>query len=295
MISYQRKFYPFSKILGWSSSRYETFRLCKRKYYYVYYSKFDTENPQEKILELKNLKSIPLTIGTVVHDIIKTILKRYKKVETPVDENRLKNFIFDCTRTYYKSHSFLEHYYDLNTEDFSDQLFEEVFSKIEVFLNSQSLSFILSESMPYKDYWVIEPEGFGETRIDVMKAYCKVDFAFPIGENILIYDWKTGKKSKFKHKNQMVGYAYWASEAFDVPKSKIIPKIAYLNKVIEEDPINVTENDIENFPDKVKKDSMEMYDFCADVEKNIPKKIDKFEKNENLQICMNCNFRELCF
>ena len=37
------KRFPFTSILGWSATRYETFSICKRKYYYQYYSKYDRE------------------------------------------------------------------------------------------------------------------------------------------------------------------------------------------------------------------------------------------------------------
>ncbi|WDP92408.1 MAG: PD-(D/E)XK nuclease family protein [Desulfobacter sp.] len=295
MISYQNKSYPFSKILGWSSSRYETFRICKRKYFYTYYSRFDTKDSPEKIQALKNLTSIPLSTGTIVHDIIKTILKRYQKVESNIDAERLKDYILNETKAYCKTHSFLEHHYDISKEDFSDQLFEDVFSKISTFIKSNSFSFILSEALPHKNEWVIEPGGFGETRIGGMKAYCKVDFSFPTNDAVYIYDWKTGKKSFFKLKNQMLGYAYWASEAFNIPKDRVFPKIAYLNATPEEDPIELAEKDIINFPEKVKKDSEEMYQFCSNIDDNIPIDRDSFSKTENIKICMNCNFRELCF
>ena len=33
------KQFPFTPILGWSSTRYDMFSLCRRRYFYHYYGK----------------------------------------------------------------------------------------------------------------------------------------------------------------------------------------------------------------------------------------------------------------
>ena len=47
--------FDFSKILGWSVSRYNMFQTCKRQYYYNYYGKYDNKYPYSEIKKLKNL------------------------------------------------------------------------------------------------------------------------------------------------------------------------------------------------------------------------------------------------
>ncbi len=84
------KRYQFSSILGWSVTRYDTFIACKRMYYYQYYAKFDPDYLRMKIDELKNLNSIPLEIGNIVHDTISTVLRRLLKSNNEIDRDRFE-------------------------------------------------------------------------------------------------------------------------------------------------------------------------------------------------------------
>ena len=54
------KEFEYTAILGWSSTRYDIFSECKRKYYYQYYAKFDKEYQKHNIDFLKGLTSIPM-------------------------------------------------------------------------------------------------------------------------------------------------------------------------------------------------------------------------------------------
>ncbi|MCX6071749.1 MAG: hypothetical protein NTU91_12985 [Chloroflexi bacterium] len=37
--------FPYTPILGWSLSRYDLFSLCKRKYFFHYYTKSTVKSP----------------------------------------------------------------------------------------------------------------------------------------------------------------------------------------------------------------------------------------------------------
>jgi ATP-dependent helicase/DNAse subunit B len=80
--------YPFSPILGWSISRYEVFDKCKRQYFYTYYSKHGPVVPHYKMAQLRDLTSVPLEIGNVVHDVLEAFLKRLQKSDSDIDEQR---------------------------------------------------------------------------------------------------------------------------------------------------------------------------------------------------------------
>ena len=49
------KKFDFTPILGWSVSRYDTFKTCRRRYYYTYYAKFDPEFSADRINRLKQM------------------------------------------------------------------------------------------------------------------------------------------------------------------------------------------------------------------------------------------------
>jgi hypothetical protein len=79
-----------------------------------------------------------------------------------------------------------------------------------------------------REEWIIEPYGYGETRVGGLKVYCKVDFLFPVAGVLHIIDWKTGKERSEKHASQILGYVVWAAYHFDKPVNNIRPIVAYL-------------------------------------------------------------------
>ena len=187
--------FPYSPILGWSFSRYETFRNCKRKYFYNYYGKHDSEFNSEKIEYLRGLTSIPLEIGNITHEIIQSILKRFLKSTEPIDREKFelytKNNILPSL-----SKNFFEIYYGGLEKIEADQLLEKTKRCLNNFLTSDRFEWIKGSAIAEKDNWIIEPSGFGESRLDGMKLYSKVDFLIPIESKIVILEWKTGKKNE---------------------------------------------------------------------------------------------------
>ena len=288
------KTFDYTPILGWSMSRYDLFLLCKRKYYYKYYAKYDPEYPRHKIEKLKNLTSVPLEIGIIVHDIIKEILKRLLKTEEKIDRKRFVDFTRRETEKSINSKTFEEIYYQRISQINIDELLVDITTCLSNFLNSKRFDFITTEAIKSKLEWIIEPPGYGETRIDGLKAYCKVDFLFPVDNKVIILDWKTGKTREDKYRNQLVGYSCWASYNFDKAPSQIIPIVVYLNPQYSEKEIEISEIDIKDFANKIEIETNEMYSFCQNIEDNIPLNKESFYKTSNNKICDYCNFRELC-
>jgi len=287
------KQFEFTPILGWSASRYDTFKTCQRRYYYTYYAKFDPVLSIDRINRLKKMTSIPLEIGNIVHDIIKVLLERFQKTEKQIDSRRFYDYARNLTEQYCKK-PFAEIYYKEINQVNIDDLYENVRLCLSNLLNSQRFMWMLQNAIKKKDRWVIEPPGFGQTVINGLKAYCKVDFLFPVDNDFYIMDWKTGKADTLKHRKQMLGYTAWASFHFDHAPEKIHPVIAYLKPDYSEDTMHISQPDTENFADTVKNETLEMYNFCTDIEDNIPKGKDLFEKTTNTVFCNYCNFRELC-
>lgn len=287
------KRFDFTPILGWSVSRYDTFKTCLRRYYYTYYAKFDPEHNANKINRLKKMTSIPLEIGNIVHDIIKVLLERLQKTEQPIDGNRFYAYARKITGQYCKK-PFSEIYYDEIRQIDVDEVYENVRLILSNLLNSQRFVWLIGNALKSKDHWVIEPPGFGQTVINGLKAYCKVDFLFPVDDILYIMDWKTGKADQNKHCKQMIGYSAWAAFHFKHNPSKIQPIIAYLKPDYTEETLNVTQSDTDHLAELVKNETLEMYEFCSDIENNIPKEKAFFEKTDICVFCDYCNFRELC-
>jgi hypothetical protein len=288
------KSFDYTDILGWSVSRYDKFSACARQYYYDYYAKYDPEFSREKINKLKAMTSQALEAGNVVHDSVKVLLERLLKSDKPIDAGRFLDYARKMAGEYCGSKTFSEVYYKEKPALCAADILPAVELSLNNLLASGRFKWIREKAIANKTGWLIEPPGYGETRISGMKAYCKVDFLFPVEGALYILDWKTGKRDEKKHTKQLLGYATWASYHFDTEPAKIFPSIVYLNPVYceFETPFSVAAT--RDFINQVKSETEALYCMCRDVAKNIPKEKDAFARTENEFACRYCNYRELC-
>ena len=103
--------FGFTDVLGWSYTRYSTFQSCKRQYFYEKYPKFDLEHNYLKIKSLSQLTSIPLEIGFITHELIKTLLARLKRSSEPIDRERFFDYARREGESIFKSRNFEDIYY----------------------------------------------------------------------------------------------------------------------------------------------------------------------------------------
>lgn len=289
-----RKF-PFSPILGWSASRYDTFLLCKRKYYYRYYAKFDPKVPVRQIDELKALSSIPMAIGSTVHEVIEDLLNRLRRTAEDIDRARFSDHVRRETAAAIARTTFQEVRYGERAAVRVEDMLPKVETCLENLLDSSRYRWLVEEAIHTSDRWVIDPPGYGETRMDEMKVYFKVDFLFPVGERLHILDWKTGKRDDDTHRKQLMGYSAWAVFHFNVAPDQVQSAVAYLFPEYAEEEHTFTAVDLQNFSVRVRAETDEMYEYLRDVDQNIPVDKPEFARVDDARICPYCEFRGLCF
>jgi CRISPR/Cas system-associated exonuclease Cas4 (RecB family) len=287
------KKFNYTNILGWSISRYDKFLSCKRQYFYDYYAKYDKDVPIEKLLFLKSLTSKALETGNITHDLIRDILIRYKKSTKPINKDKLFKYVFNMTEKYCSSKTFFEHYYN-GEIIYVDEIYIKVKNILLNLLQSKIFSWIEKNAIKQLDKWIIEPDGFGETRINNFKAFCKVDFLFPLEDKIYILDWKTGKVDEKKHPKQLLAYALWANYNFEIKVENIVPIVVYLYPYYNEKNIQVSAFKMAEFASTVEKETKDMYEYLADIEKNIPKDKKEFPLTSNIFYCKYCSYKEIC-
>ena len=286
--------FKFTSILGWSASRYDTFQACARQYFYTYYARYDKDYPRQRIDVLKRMTTIPLETGNIVHDVIEVLLQRLLKTEEAIDRERFADYTSRKATDYCRKKVFTEIYYHEISRIPLDDILERVRSCLDNLLSSERFEWLTQKAVQEKEDWIIEPGGYGETRIDGMKAYCKVDFLFPLDDKIFILDWKTGKPNEIRHRKQLLGYTSWAAFHLSKGASDIVPIIAYLQPTYFEQALVFNEFDVQEFAIQVRKETGEMYAYCKDVQENIPRDKAEFVMTTNTNICAFCNFRELC-
>jgi CRISPR/Cas system-associated exonuclease Cas4 (RecB family) len=287
--------YDFTPILGWSISRYEVFDKCKRQYFYQYYAKYVPGVPIYKMKQLKDLTSVALEVGNVVHDVLEALLRRLQKSDSDVDEARFHKYAIDKAGEYFAAKTFIEVLYGWQEELDMDFARNRIRVCLDNFMGSPAYSWIFMNALRSKDNWMIEPPGYGETRLDGLKAYCKMDFLFPLEKEVAVLDWKTGRKDNHKHRKQVLGYAAAASSNFGIPMEQIFPRIVYLYPEYDELELRVGERDLKEFFEGVHTETEQMYAYCSDIEQNVPKPMDVFPMAPSESICRYCNYQELCF
>ena len=252
------------------------------------------EVSQAKIQQLKSLTSFALESGNIVHDCIRDLLVRMQKTTKPISKPRFLQYAKTMTENYCKSKTFSEVYYKQKESVTAEDVFVQVSKIIENFLTCKRLKWIFEVASPESKDWIIEPGGFGETRIENYKAYCKVDFLIPVKDKVYILDWKTGKQDLQKHSRQLIGYSLWASYHFNTNAKNINSTVVYLYPDYNEYTVELTDENLANFRQQVETETKQMYEYLKDIENNIPKEKDCFEKTDNEFFCRYCNFREIC-
>jgi len=287
------KNFPFTSILGWSVSRYDVFTSCKRKYFYAYYAKHDSEIELAKIQRLKNLTTTALEIGNIAHDVIRDLLKRLQTSSVPVNQEKLEVYTLKMAADYCANKEFMEAYYQQAQTVSSEEIGLVTYQSVINLLNSERFEWLNRIPLEKRKDWIIEPDGFGETRINDLKAYCKVDFLIPLDDKAFILDWKTGKKDEQKHKKQMIGYSMFAYYNLGFEPQNINSLVAYIKEHYEEFFPQISSEEIVNFTDIVRQETEEMYKFNSDIQNNTPISKEHFEMVNN-GLCRFCEYRELC-
>jgi PD-(D/E)XK nuclease superfamily len=285
--------YSYTPILGWSMSRYDTFTSCKRKYYYQYYGKYDKEFQRKKIDNLKRLTSVPMEIGNVVHDVAAVLLERLVKSNSQIESSKFNSFITNMISESSLTKKYFEVYYGEKSIITPQEIEQPANICFSLFFKSQRFTW-LKKSLFQNDQWLIEPAGYGETRLQGMKIYAKVDFLVIVDGKVVIIDWKTGRQEKEKHTKQLFGYSAWAINNLNKEPSDIQAIIAYMKPEYDEISISPTKTDLQKLTTQMQEETNEMYALCSDVQDNCPLDKEHFEMTKNSHTCAICNFKELC-
>ena len=287
--------YPYTPILGWSLSRYDLFSICKRRYFFQYYAKYDREVSIRRLNRFKQLTNVAMETGTIVHEVIEALLRRLRTTAETIDRPRFLTYADQAIEHSLQGKTFEEVVYGETQAVDADDLRPKVHACLENLLASDRYRWLVDEAAKASGQWIIDPPGYGETRLDQLKVYIKVDVLFPLGDEIHILDWKTGKIDSGKHRKQLVGYATWASIHFGIAPERVRPTIAYLYPAYEEVQQSFTNADLQAFAVQVRAETNEMYEYCRDIEQNIPLDKADFPRVDDERVCAQCAFRGICF
>jgi hypothetical protein len=292
---------------SWSKTRDEVFKACPRQYWFAYYGYWngwlkDALERTRQIYILKNLKNRHIWAGEKVHECIRRSLNNIRRGirVLPVDEivsitlNQMRaEFRSSKSKNYWKNPKtcgLFEHEYEI---ELTDDQWREVANNVETCLRNFYASDIYDglKSHP-KEGW-LEVEEFSSFHLDTIKINLSIDCAIKEGDDIYIYDWKTGKGLSEDLSIQLCCYALYAMEKWHAPPDslKIIEYNLSFNK---SNFFSVTHEEVEAIQGYIRGSMKDMHSLLIDVDHNIPKEEDRFSKVKEERVSLRCNFRKVC-
>ena len=296
----------FKNEFSWSVSRDDTFRKCRRMYYYQYYGfwggwDFASDKRNRAIYILKQLQNRQMWAGSTVHACIENTLNEIKigiekmeigqKIETTLNLMR-KEFLSSKNKNYLtdpKTCALFEHEYGLEvSEEEWKSNADNVVECLKQFFNSD----VYEEIIQLSDNQWPELEQFPFFYLEDFKIYAVLDFAFRRNDEIIIYDWKTGREDPEKDKFQLACYGLFAIHRWNIKTDKVKLVDFYLSNDNQNE-FSLEDFEIDEIQDQIMNSINEMLDMLDDPQENIARE-DGFPFTENEQICKYCNFSSIC-
>ncbi|MBT3375582.1 MAG: hypothetical protein HN742_38775 [Lentisphaerae bacterium] len=294
----------------WSVSRAKLFEDCPRAYYYQYYGSWggwerDTDPATRQLYILKNIKTLPMWAGTIVHETIADALNRYSRNNSPIQAGELQAIARQKLRSGWvesvngewlqrpKRTNLHELYYgdgkSLPKEQ-TERTKERVYGALAAFADAQILHEILT--VPYMNWKPVDQ--LDSFRLQDLKVWCAVDFAFtdPAG-GLRIIDWKTGGEHREALRVQLACYALYAAEKWFAAIENVKLQGVFLNENARVSTYEVAPDILVEAQDHILSSAADMRGKLLDVAANTARE-DDFPCCEKEHICRYCNYREVC-
>jgi CRISPR/Cas system-associated exonuclease Cas4 (RecB family) len=302
---------PLVNEFTWSVSRNSQFQDCRRAYYYQYYGSWngwDAAAPERtrRIYLLKNLKTLDMWGGTIVHDTIAEALRRYSTKAAPITAAELQatarqklragwlEAVNGEWRTSPKKTNLTELFYgngkSLPPEQ-TERIKEKIYDCLRAFAESALLRQIQAATyLAWKPVDKLDSFLLGET-----KVWCAVDFAYtdPAGA-LRILDWKTGGENEDALQLQLACYAYFAADKWRAKLETLRVYGVFLRDNAREKEYPLTPEILVEARERMLQSAAEMRKFLRDPQANEPLPEEEFPLCTRERTCARCNYRELC-
>lgn len=284
------------------------FEECPRRYYYHYH--FATQAgsyliPSDELklaAEMRRIKTLDMWVGEVVHEAIQWTLEQIGMGNAPSEEEIKSNARQRLSegwsaskkqlwRTYQDdSHpNLFPHYYKIPVDETStNRLKNKVYVSLGNFVRSEVFQQI--NATPGERWLPIEK--YASFRLDGLLMYVKFDFAMRDGDQLIVYDWKTGKPSQDVTR-QLICYALYTAYKWQTPTENIKVCAVYLHPEVELREHSVRHEDIEDLRSYVRQGFDAMVKCLRDPINHVGI-VDDFPVTENLRQCLYCSFKGLC-
>jgi len=290
---------------SWSLSRNRTFSDCPRRYWFHYYGSWGgwdrgADEVAQELYRLKNVTNLHLIAGDVVHRAIERTLHLLRNgAEASVDDT-VAWCKAEMQKAYRESQQelwrespkrytrlFEHHYGPQPTRDFLVKIARKIGESVRTFFSSTSFA-IIKETDPNE--W-LAMENLDTFQFEGTKVYAVPDFAVRHRGEVLLFDWKTGRKDA-RNNDQLVLYAVFAAAKWGIDIRSIRGAPVYLMNGGNFDSRPVGPEDVARVGDMMRQSIAEMKSRLDDEANNVAVK-DKFAPTPGF-VCRSCSFRGVC-
>jgi CRISPR/Cas system-associated exonuclease Cas4 (RecB family) len=301
---------------SWSFSAAEDFEQCRRRRYWSKYGMWGgwarNASPEQKaayrLCKMDNRWGL---MGQAAENAIMWVLRQHQQ-GIPVDAAAAWNTVarpfmtkkwtesaegnwrsapkqFCCLR---------EHYYNTleNENEAKRQLAAKIQNCIANFI--EKVLPRIGTIQPAQEFQIATPEQGGDVEnfiYEGVKIYSIPDYAYKIGDEVHIHDWKAGKIKADQHRLQLSLYALWAIVKHGASLDRIFLYVEYLNEgqVL---PFQIAAAELEETKALMSDSVGEMTEYLVDHDrdKNEPLPKEEWELALDPASCGQCNFYELC-
>ena len=296
--------------LSWSVSRDHLFQSCKRAYYYQYYGSWggwegDAPQRTRTLYILKNIKTLAMWAGTIVHETIAHALNRFAQTGREITAGelqgrarmKLRNGWVEAVGREWeyrpKKTNLHELYYGNGRtlpKERTERIKQRVYSCLEAFAESAVLDRILAA--PYVNWRPVDTlDSFS---MDGLKVWAAIDFAYTDPSGVLrILDWKTGGEKREALLIQLGCYALYSIDKWGADLGKVRLHGVFLNEEARVSDYEVDSARLVQTKDVILTSAAAMREMLVDRVANVAAEED-FPCCENDRICRWCNYRAAC-
>lgn len=294
----------------WSVSRHKLFCDCQRAYYYNYYCSWggweaSAPAPVRQYYLLKNLKSLDMWAGSLVHEVIADALRRFARSAAPITAGELQaqarqklrdgwvEAVSGAWRTQPKKNNLSELYYG-NGKNLPPEQTERTKTRVYEALAGFAESAVLQEilAVPYLQWKPVDK--LDSFLMDGLKVWCAVDFACTDATGKLrILDWKTGGEREDQLRLQLACYAFYAGERWMTTPDRLQVSGVFLREQARCSQYELTPEVLITARDAIVTSAADMRSRLRNVAGNVAVEAD-FPPCREPRTCQRCNFRQAC-
>jgi len=293
---------------SWSKSRDGVFNACLRAYYYHYYGSWngwrhDAPSDVRELYVMKNLQSVPMWTGAVVHDVVRQAVQALREGDPlPVDlalvsagQRMQRDFEESRTGRFRRRPNrmcgLLEHYHDLPlTNESLQEAMISVEGCIKRFYTTSSYQTMLHLGPTS----IVEVEKLESVPLCGCKVWVSPDVIVRSEDgSLIIVDWKTGgSASSEATRLQLAIYGIYAVQTYGASPHNLLAVEENL-RLGEQHVYPLKEWVLDDARKYVDSSIRKMQALLHDRVRNIAL-IRDFPMTDNLVACMGCRFRRAC-